>query len=89
MGHRMKKLEQSTNYTQTGIEEWIDAQKYKPEPFELVILKTKDKVAHGWYKGDFFGKGNEWFGLRLKEKPKVLYWKQPEESFIGGPKYVG
>ncbi len=66
-------------YDQSG---WVDAKKYAPEPFDIVILKTKDKMANGWYEG-----GN-WFSRKLEKNPEVLSWKRTRENFVGGPKDV-
>ena len=74
------------DYTKTGIDEWIDAKKCKPALFEIVVLKTEDKIANGWYQGESYS--SKWFSLRWQRNTEVLYWKPTEDHFIGGPKHV-
>ena len=64
-------------------EGWVDATKYAPSRFEMVVLKTKYKTANGWYKG------GDWYSRKWTKNPKVLCWKLSDETFIGGPKDVG
>lgn len=62
---------------------WADATKYAPSRFEIVVLKTKNKMANGWYQG------GEWFSRKWGKNLQVLQWKPSKEIFIGGPKDVG
>lgn len=54
---------------------WVDVKKYLPEDGELVDVRIGRKVIPAWTSG------NKWFGLKLKEKDVVKYWKfrPPEE----------
>lgn len=52
-------------------EGWADVARYLPVECDLVILKLKDKKPiAGWVSG------NKWYGLRLKDKDRVLFWKR-------------
>lgn len=62
------------------IDGWFDANECKPPPYELVVLKTKNKTAVGWYEG------YNWFSIRMGKYPKVLYWKRTPKNLVGGPK---
>jgi hypothetical protein len=48
---------------------WVDPALWVPLPYDMVRLKLERKVINGWWTG------LEWFGHRLQEKDKVLYWK--------------
>lgn len=53
---------------------WVDAERYRPYPYDLVLLKPQSKAKPGWWNGA------QWEGYRLKEEEKVYYWKQEEKQ---------
>lgn len=57
------------------IDGWVDALKYTPSKFDLVILKTDKNTITGWWTGD------SWYSIRLKEDVKVLYWKRKKDIY--------
>ncbi len=56
-------------HVKKDIEGWVDAKIYRPCPYDLLWLKTKDKTKPGWWNG------TQWESLRLGEEFQVLYWK--------------
>jgi hypothetical protein len=56
------------------IDGWIDAQIFRPIPYDLVLLKPEGKVKPGWWTGV------QWDGYRLTSDEKVFYWKQQQEK---------
>lgn len=53
--------------------EWIDASKFLPKDFELVLLKTdKGKERPGWLSG------RTWDGYRISQDDNVLFWKRKQ-----------
>lgn len=52
-------------------EGWVDADKYLPADFDLMLLKTDKNTLKGW------STGIKWDGLRIAEQ-KILYWKRYE-----------
>lgn len=60
-----------------GMSSWQNPNNYKPQPFDLVKIKTGKKEITGWWTG------NTWMGLRLREKDVVVSWKRcSEQDFI-------
>jgi hypothetical protein len=55
---------------------WLAADYVRPLIYELVHMRTQDKVLPGWWNGQF------WEGLRLKESDKVILWKRKEDELI-------
>lgn len=52
-------------------EGWADATKYRPIPFDIVLLKTeRDKELCGWWNKV------RWVGLRLTRSDKITKWKR-------------
>lgn len=49
---------------------WVDAGKYLPNNYDLVFIKTKNKVYSGWYSI------NCWDGYGVKEDIEVICWKK-------------
>lgn len=56
----------------TDYDGWVDPKLYRPEPYELVIMKLERKTISGWWTG------HKWEGLRLIKGDKILYWKSKE-----------
>lgn len=58
----------STIFDKNG---WADAKKFRPIPFDLVVLKTSEgSEFSGWW-NKF-----QWEGLRLRQKHKITHWKR-------------
>lgn len=54
--------------------EWVDANKYLPNDFDLLLLKIKDKpIISGWCVG------KKWDGLKYKRGDIVTHWKRKHE----------
>lgn len=50
---------------------WADANDYKPIPYDIVILKTRNgKMFPGWW-----GK-TVWQGARLRKDHEIIKWKR-------------
>jgi len=58
-----------------GIDNWVDAKKFAPFPFDLVSIKTNKKTFNGWYTGA------EWYAIRLSDGEHVLCWKRRKEVY--------
>lgn len=67
--------DQGCRYTNLPLspEGWVDATKFYPLPYDLCELYLKDKIRTGWWTGQ------GWFGRRLKQDEKVLFWKKEKE----------
>jgi len=48
---------------------WADSKKYLPQPYEMVKIKTNERIRNGWWNGLY------WESLRLKPGEKILAWK--------------
>lgn len=56
---------------ETDIDEWVDASRFLPKDYDLVLMKVKGKKTFcGWYNI------NHWDGLKLKPEDIVSYWKR-------------
>lgn len=55
---------------------WIDAERYYPCSYDLVIMKTDNREIPGWWNGF------HWEGRKLKEEEKVKFWKQGDRGEI-------
>lgn len=53
---------------------WANPKEWLPLSFDLVQLKTQDKIKMGWYTGD------RWDGYRFKETDEVLQWKREDDE---------
>jgi len=63
----------SLTYTVTEFDEdgWAETKKALPIPFDLVLMKTNtDKKIIGWWNQQ------NWEGIRLRSKDKVVKWKR-------------
>lgn len=49
---------------------FADASKFLPFPFDMCLLKMKDKILSGWYTG------KNWDGLNVKPTDNILSWKR-------------
>lgn len=58
---------------------WVDAEKYRPHPYDLVKLLLSDgKELNGWWAD------TEWDGYHLKPHEIVIKWKRVQvEQFTG------
>lgn len=52
-----------------GRDGWVNPKMYRPEPYDLVLMRLESKTIAGWWNGC------RWEGLRLKESDQVLQWK--------------
>ena len=52
--------------------EWMDFEVKRPEPYDLLLLKTdlESKPRPGWWTGSGF------MGLRIDPSEKFQYWKK-------------
>lgn len=53
---------------------WVDASKFLPRDYDLVYMKSKDKIVIGWH-----GK-NSWDGLKVPADFVPIYWKKHDEQ---------
>lgn len=53
-------------------DQWADAKKYMPADFDLVYMKTKNKIFNGWAYVD------SWDGAKISPEDEVLFWKHHE-----------
>ncbi len=58
------------------VDGWINAKKYTPYPYDLVIVKLKNKIreTNAWYDG------TKWCGLRLKKEDIIERWKRRSDE---------
>jgi hypothetical protein len=57
--------------TEFGKDGWVDVNKSRPIPFDLVLLKTsKGREFVGWWNKI------EWDGYRLKHSDQIIEWKR-------------
>ncbi len=76
MSNISEKKKLPTLYAKT---QWKDASKYKPIPYDLLMLETEDgKVCPGWWTG------TSWDGRRLNLEKKVVAFKNIYNT--AGPK---
>lgn len=58
-----------------SLDEWVDASKYHPGDYDLVLLKLENGITRvGWHSGF------KWDGLKLEESDKILYWKRKQDD---------
>lgn len=57
-----------------GPDGWIDADKYLPLDYDLVIIKTDGRPLTGWHGG------NIWDGIKVPEGLNVKYWRRKHEE---------
>lgn len=51
--------------------EWVEANKSKPQPYELVeMIDKKGKTYRGWWTG------MHWDGLRVEYEPEIIKWRK-------------
>ncbi len=78
--HRIARKINKSRYAlaEYDIQGWADAKDYKPIPYDLVILKTKNgKMFPGWWNKTV------WQGARLKKDQEVTKWKRKKyDHFI-------
>ena len=55
------------------LDQWVDASKYLPGDYDLVIMKTETKTFPGWFSGI------AWDGYRVPPNSNVLYWKREDQ----------
>lgn len=60
----------SYNDVEKDVDGWVDASKYLPIDFDLLIVKTKESSFPAW------SVGNHWDGVRVTDKTEVLFWKK-------------
>ena len=63
---------------QTDFQGWINSNRYRPRPFDLVFLKIEDvpeKILEGWWTG------SGWDGAKITKDHKIVKWKKKVEHF--------
>jgi len=49
---------------------WVEAHKYLPANYDLVLMKIGDTYKPGWYQG------NSWEGYKYEPGEEVTHWKR-------------
>jgi hypothetical protein len=56
---------------------WIDPKKFRPHPFDLVLLRLEGhiKTQPGWFTGTI------WDGLRINPDHKIMAWLRERDTY--------